>query len=276
MVHAKRRSLALTAALASALLVAALPAQAIVGGTNTPNFKHVDSGVQFTDNWVLTANHVGYAVGGTYSNGYGASTIAARYNLGPGPFPANDLALLRLGTAVAAPALQLTDTVLLPGLLALPQGVTIATGLNQSPQGYAFTELREALDSVDPDDAGPLPAVPVSWLVTYSASHGVPYVQPGDSGGGLFWGHVTDSDGAVLLGITSAQFYDPLTFEYASGFVQLASYRSWIDSTMAADLTDSQLPNWVSAVPEPSSWALLLTGGLLLAGVARRKRRASA
>jgi hypothetical protein len=62
----------------------------------------------------------------------------------------------------------------------------------------------------------------VRWLVTYNAGKTAPYVQGGDSGGGLFWGQVKDSTGSLLMGITSAQFtFD--TGQFGSGFVQLAA-----------------------------------------------------
>jgi len=62
---------------------------------------------------------------------------------------------------------------------------------------------------------------------------------------------------------------------HGSAFIQLAYYRSWIDSTMANDLTDSQTANWISAVPEPSSWVMFLAGGALLAGASTRRPRLS-
>lgn len=261
------------------LLAATAPAQAIVGGTATSDFRHVSSGVQFNANWVLTAGHVGDAVDGSYSNGYGSALIAARYDLGPGPFPADDLALLRLATPIAAPTLQLFDTLLAAGPLAQPLDVTISTGSNQQPRGYAFSQLREVLDSIDPDDLpgqpGPLPPVAVNWLVTYSASVGAPHVEGGDSGGGLFLGSVGDSRAALLMGITSS-LLDFDTGGRGSAFVQLAAYRSWIDATLATDLADNQVALWASAVPEPAGWALGMAGVLLVGAAATRRRRHSA
>jgi hypothetical protein len=271
---------ALHALSASALLLAtALPAQAIVGGTATDAFRHVDDGVQISDSWVLTARHVGYAVGGSYSNGWGSATIAARYDLGGGPTLVDDLALLRLASPIGAAApLDLLADPLPAGLLASPLAVTIATGSNQVPRGYAFADLAEVIDTIELKVNGVVGNYGVNWLLTYNAGHSAPYVQGGDSGGGLFLGHVTDSSGAVLMGITSAQLQfdqngDQVVDGYGSGFVQLAAYRSWIDTTMANDPADSQLAHWVSAVPEPAAWALWLAGGALLGGALRRRRR---
>ena len=257
--------------LAAGLLVGALPAQAVVGGTNTGNFKSVGygtspadaplaNGIQITDNWVLTATHVGFGVGSTFTDGWGSASVAATYGIGGGAWPTNDLMLLRLATPIsAAPILQLDADVYSVGVLAQPVAVTITTARNQSPQGYAYSQLQEVTAKADAG-AGP---VDVNWLIAYTDGS-TPYVQDYDSGGGLFLGHVTDS--SALMGITSARV--PLTPSgYGSAFMQVAYYRAWIDSTMASDLTDSQTANWISAVPEPSSWVLLLAGGALLAGV---------
>ena len=265
---------AITASTAAALFCS--PALAIVGGTATTGFGQVSNGVQITPNWVLTAAHLGFAAGSGYSNAYGSSTVAARYLPGPGPFPADDLALLRLDAPIGgAPVLALSADLLAPGSYPALD-VTIATGRNQVPRGYGFTLLQEVLSSVEYENPpGTTSTVPVNWLVTYTSGVGQPYVQGGDSGGGLFLGHVTDSV-TPLLGIASAQLEssDGVPTSYASAFVQLAGYRSWIDTTMAADTNDNQLPLWLTGVvpvPEPATWLLWLAGAGLLGGLARRR-----
>ncbi len=131
-------------------LAVALPAAAIVGGENTSSFGQVSNGVQITENWVLTARHVGIAVGSTFTNGYGNAVVSARYELGSGPTLVNDLALLRLTTPIiAAPALGLLSDLLPVGLLTSPLAVTITTGRNQSPRGYGQTVLAEVIDEVE-------------------------------------------------------------------------------------------------------------------------------
>jgi hypothetical protein len=260
---------------AALLLAAALPAQTIVGGTATDDFRPVDSGVQITGSWVLTARHVGYAQGGTYSNGWGSATIAARYDLGTGPELVNDLALLRLTSPIAtAPTLDLLGDPLPVGPLATPLAVTIATGSNQVPRGYAFAALAEVIDQIELEVNKVVGNYDVNWLLAYNDTHSAPYVEHLDSGGGLFLGHVADSSGAVLMGISSAQWqFTPAEGGgFGSGFVQLAAYRGWIDTTMANDPADSQFAHWVSVVPEPATWALWLAAAALMAGMVRRRR----
>ncbi len=255
-------------------LTLALPAAAIVGGIKTESFGQVSNGVQITENWVLTARHVGIEVGDSFADGYGSAKVAARYDLGPGPTLFNDLSLLRLTTPIEAPTLGLLSDLLPVGSLASPLAVTIATGRNQQPRGYGQTIVAEVIDKIELDDNGTLGNYAVNWLVTYDNSHGEPYVQGGDSGGGLFLGHVSDSFGAALMGITSAQ----VQFDaaggggYGSAFVQLAAYREWIDRTMMNDLTDLQTARWVSAVPEPLPVSMWLAGLLLAAGMGARRR----
>ena len=260
-------------------------ALAINGGTSTTAFQNVSDGVQFAPNWVLTASHVGMAVNGIYSNGHGSALIDAVY-LAPGAsFPNHDLALVHLAAPISsAPVLQLSSTVLAPTAMdwlnpSLNVDVTLSTDSNQSPRGYAFVQLREfAVTILDDHDNDPNTASllrTVNWYVMHQNNFGAPYVQSGDSGGGLFLGHVTDHT-TPLLGIASALFSEvlgPNVTSFASGYVSVASYRSWIDNTMLADLSDTQVANWVStAVPEPSTWALWLAGAAALAGLRRRVR----
>jgi len=267
-----------SALLSLAFLLSGVPAHAIVGGTDTSAFGQVSNGVLIAPNWVLTARHVGTNVGDTYYDGYGSAVVAARYDAGSGDYPFADLALLRLDTPIGAPGISLNSTVL-PDSTLYNIDATITTGLNQVPRGYAFTSVREAASMIDPDGDGPLGPVEVHYLITYPDGYGAPYVQGGDSGGGLFLGHVLDAS-SPLLGITSAQIYDEDAqgnpINYASGFVDVASFRTWIDATMAADLTDSETALWVATdVPEPASLMLWVSGIGLLALARKLKARAA-
>lgn len=260
------------AAAIAAGLAGALPAWAIQGGTPTTHFLSVGVGVQITPDWVMTVQHNALGLGSPYSNGYGGRTVLAAYAApGSGTFPANDFALLRLSpSATAVPYLPVNGTAVPAGPFG-PLNVTIASAANAGPaRGYGFTSVSESLLTYDDDGAGPLPPVTVNWLVSYDTTL---YVQGGDSGGGLFLGHVTDS--SVLLGLTSALLTDEKNRPIGSAFVQPAAYRSWIDATLAADGADTQAVLWLAAsVPEPTTWALWLCGvaGLAAARAGAKER----
>jgi len=257
--------------LAAALALVALPAQAIVGGTPTASFASVGTGVQVAPDWVFTVEHAALGIGATYGNGFGARTVAARYDApGSGTFPANDFALLRLApAATAAPFLAVNGSPVPDGTFD-PLPVTIVSAANHGPaRGSAFTTVSEAAVMGD-DNSKPPQLVTVNWLVSWDA---VVHVQGGDSGGGLFAGHVGDS--SVLLGITSALITDEQNSPLGSAFVQPAAYRSWIDSKMADDLADTQALLWTTAVPEPATWALWAAGLAVLVARGRRPRKAS-
>jgi hypothetical protein len=209
--------------------------------------------------------------GQTFSNGYGSRTVAATYVFpDAGAFPLHDIALLRLAPqATAAPFLEVSSTLFPEGMFS-PVPVTIVSGANPfGGRGYAFNTISEFSTLIDPDDGGPLAPVVANFLISYDSQV---YVEGGDSGGGLFLGNVLDSV-SPLLGITSARMEDPNAVPIGSGFVEIAVYRSWIDATMAADLNDSQVLNWVSVVPEPATLWSLAGGLLLVLGRSARRRR---
>jgi hypothetical protein len=249
-------------------LGATAPARAIEGGSPTNNFASVGNGVQVTADWVFTAAHAVLNPGDTFANGFGNRTVAARF-LAPGAtgFPANDFALMRLVPfATAAPLLPVLGSAIPAGPFG-PLEVTITSGANHPPAlGSGFTQVSESVLTDDPDGAGPDPAVTVNWLLSLDT---VVHVEGGDSGGGLFFGHVTDS--STLLGINSALLEDAQKNPLGSAFVQPAAYRSWIDDVMSQN-SGGQVVWWVSAVPEPATWALWPMGGGVLALVARRRR----
>jgi hypothetical protein len=248
-----------------ALATCQLPALAIEGGVPTNNFLAVGMGVQVAPDWVMTVRHAAIAVGDTYSNGYGARIVAEIYTPNQATFPADDFALLRLvpnGSTGVYPTVG--SQLILPGTIR-PLDVTIVSPNNHSPRGAGYTRVQEAVPEYDDDGPGPLPAVPVNWLVSYDTSV---YVQGGDSGGGLFLSHARDS--TVLLGLASAQLTDENKAPIGSAFVQPAAYRSWIESVMSSNLLDDQMVSWASSpVPEPATWLMWAAGVALL--VTRRR-----
>jgi hypothetical protein len=252
---------------------AALPAQAITNSTPTTTFQAVGYfGVQVAPDWVLTVNHVAgtfYPSGTPYNNGFGDRVVIDRFDApGAGPFPANDLTLLRLAPS-AAPAfyLQISSDLYASGPLS-PFNVTIVSAANTaSARAYGFTAVSEFATLLDPDDAGPLTPVTVNYLISYDTSV---YVQGGDSGGGLFLGHVSDGT-SPLLGLSSALLTDDNNNPTGSAFVQLAAYRPWIDATLAAAAGNTQAIQWVSAVPEPASLLLFVAGAAAVGAMVRRR-----
>lgn len=85
-------------------------------------------------------------------------------------------------------------------------------------------------------------------------------VAPGDSGGGVF---ITINSQTYLAGVTSfsADADGTRNSDYgdASGFGRVSAYLPWINSTM-------------SAVPEPSTYGLMIASGLVAFGFRLRKK----
>ncbi|MGH6647192.1 trypsin-like serine protease [Aquabacterium sp.] len=243
-------------------LCGALPAHAIVNGTNTSSFSAVGalgsaSGVLVADNWVLTAAHVasGLSLGSSsFSTLDGSSLVDAVYTFSSAAFPNNDIALVHLSSALDTATPILNDLVVKSSQIAALGTLTMATAQNQIPNGYATTTASAAVSTNTSHGV----TSTVNWLVT----NGQAYLQSGDSGSALFKGAVTDSAGAVLLGIASAALTNDTTgASEGSAFTQVASYKTWINSTMASS---GQQVSWVSSVPEPSSLALYALGGLAI------------
>lgn len=273
-------------AAAAVIGCAALPAQAISNSTPTSGFAAVGFfGAQVAPDWVVTANHVAAAFfpihGGTidFGNGFGTRTVIDRFDA-PGSvgFPANDLTLLRLapdgsnGPGASFYLPLASDLYSAGSFAALP--VTIAASNTVGQRSVGFSTVSAFTPTRDPDGGGPLGPVTVNYLLSFDAHV---YVQPGDSGGGLFWGHATDMAGTAspLMGIASEQLGEPGLPPQGSAFVLLAAYRDWIDQTLANAPGNTQQLQWVSVVPEPATVLLCALGLAAIAGRAAQRRSAA-
>lgn len=271
--HAHRTSVALfakrTCVALAVLAASATPAFALINGTATTSFAAVGqlggaTGVLVASNWVLTAAHVvdGVAAGSsTFASGLGTATVDAVYKFSTAAHPNNDIALVHLATSLSGPLPVVNDAFISSAKAATLTQLTIATAQNQSPRGYGVT-AGQGTQLTYMNGAS---IATVNWITTKGGAT----VQGGDSGGALFMGAVSDSAGATLLGLASAQLTNS-DGSLSSAFVQTQTYKDWIDATMASS---GQKVQWLStaAVPEPSTWALTVLGGLAAARLARRR-----
>jgi hypothetical protein len=243
-----------------ALLALSTQAHALNGASTGNSYVHLGTigtggldGVLIAPNWVLTAGHVAQT-GITFSSNLGSATVDAAYRAPGFGFPANDLALLHLSSAIDASSFPTLNAEVIDNDSAaegLP--VTIAVTAQSGTQSHAYTTVDAAFDEVALEGDS---TATVWYLATGSAANGSPYLQGGDSGGALFAGQVGSSQ-SLLIGIASA------TDGSLSYFVQPGAYREWVDATLAAS---GQRALWnVSAVPEPSAAWFLCAGLALLA-----------
>lgn len=213
-------------------------------------------------NWVLTAAHVASSLtvgSSNFVSQAGSSLVSATYTFSSADFPNDDIALVQLSSSLSIATPFLNDEVITSSQVASLGTLTMVSAQNQAPNGFATTTAYDVAITYQADAAV---AASVNWLLTNGNAH----LQGGDSGGALFAGTPTDSAGALLLGVASAVLQDGDTgATEGSAFVQVASYRSWIDATMASS---GQQATWVSSVPEPSSMLLLAIGGMAI--LARR------
>jgi V8-like Glu-specific endopeptidase len=263
-----RRLSAATLTSAAALL-SPLSAHALVGGIDTSSYSAVGeiggaTGVLIADNWVLTVNHVAAGVtagSSSFVSLTGSSAVDAVYRYSTAAFPNNDIALVHLSSALSSSGVPvLNDVALKSSTLSSLGSLTVASATNNTPNGTGQV-TAQSLMATYKDSAGV--SYTTNWIVTTGAVH----VEGGDSGSALFKGTVSDSAGALLLGLASAALTDG-SGNAESAFVQVAAYKSWIDSTMASS---GQKATWLSAVPEPSTLALSALGLIGVVSTCRRR-----
>jgi hypothetical protein len=252
-------------------LVTTLPAQALTNGVSTDSFTALGeiagaSGVLISANWVLTAAHVANNVSlgtGYFESNSGASLIDAVYTVSTDGFPGNDLALIHLASALNTSAVPVLNDAVIKAVQVPSLGtLTMASAQNGTPQSTAKTQAAGVQTNYTTDTGARLT---VNWLLTSGASQ----VAGGDSGSALFKGAVSDSQGALLIGIASAALSNP-TGAPESAYVQVASYKAWIDATMSAS---GQRATWISAVPEVSTLPMMLLGLAGIGWLNQRKQR---
>lgn len=268
------------------------PAMALNGsspGTNFPMVGQIVGGVDgvlIAPNWVLTAGHAATSAK-LFSSGQGQAMIDASFVLPGYQFPGNDLALLHLATPINASAYTaLNLDYLEDSHLGQIGSVTLA---NASGNAQSSSWQNRYVESTLIDSIPRAGNYALHWVVADQHSSGMPLLQSGDSGSGLFLS-AADSANPLLGGIASA-----ICMTNRSCFVQPTAYRDWLDITLMLyvpsnpeELRRQQL-NWVSldnaalataasgsplnpsnayisAVPEPGKSSLLLLGLAWLAG----------
>jgi hypothetical protein len=208
--------------LAVTLLGVALHCQALENSTPTEGHPAVGSlgeasGVQVSENWVLTAAHVAVKLVANqteFRSPSGTSVVSEIHVYTSDSFPAHDIALVRLQNAIRTDVPSITTHTFTQDTL-VAEKVTIVSGRRGQ-----FRSGGSTLYMVRDELRLGLTPYRVNWVFTQGGA----LVTAGDSGGALF---KHTSEGAVLTGITAAHMRNTL-----SAFIQVAHYRDWIDNVM--------------------------------------------
>ena len=224
------------------------------------------SAIYLGNGWVMTAAHVGPAVGSTFTLSSVSYTVSSVSSLGT-----TDLVLFKISTVLSLPSLTLTGTKSLltafAGKNAESQAVMIgygaggdsrveswganivtSLGVSVSLDGYPYTTTDfKTLLGASTAGFGPNQAT-----ITNTAQ-----VVGGDSGGADFY-YNTATGKWVLVGINEAAGTYADSSYAASYMVDLSAYADEINTT-------------ISAVPEPGTWAFLGAGCAFLLWARKRK-----
>ena len=210
------------------------------------------SAVYLGNGWVLTAAHVSPGVGSTFTLSGVSYTVSSVSSLGA----TTDLVLFQISTVLSLPSLTLTGTTSLltafagkssesevvmigygGGAESWGENIVTSLDVSVSLSGYPYTttDFKTQLGTSNANHAS----------ITNTAQ-----VVNGDSGGADFY-YDSATGKWVLVGINEAAGTYSNGSYAASYMVDLSAYADEINAT-------------ISAVPEPSTWALLGAGGAFL------------
>jgi len=202
------------------------------------------SATQIAPSWAVTAAHIAPAVGLSFRNDFGNSTVAEILSFPTraptdSPLPGalrDDLVLVRLAAPIHA--------------LYLPQLADDATFLSRASPGLALTLVSNNPDAAHRRyGAAELAGVfnRIGYPLVVSIGKQLDVVR-GDSGSALFLGRIKDANASsVLIGVASAQGSTAQGQSFGV-YTRIGAYRAALDAAVAAS---GETLNWATP-PLPS------------------------